>query len=84
MRLSVEINEKHFLILVGLLAVISVIGIAMGQTGPDYAGHGVEDIGPGTFAGGGDYVFPTGTKVKFGDSGEVSMYYDGTDFIIEG
>lgn len=81
--MNIEIKEKHFLILVGLLALVSVIGIATGQTAPN-PGHAADSVGPGTFPGSGDYIFPTNTKVKFGSSGQVSMYYNGTALIIEG
>lgn len=56
MRVSVEFRDRHFLLLVGLLAVVSAIGIVTGQTGPD-PGHDPSEIGAGTFDSG-DYVFP--------------------------
>jgi hypothetical protein len=62
MRVSFEVKEKHFLFLVGILAAVSAVGIATGQTGPDYAGHGAESIGPGTFTAG-DYAFPDNLDV---------------------
>lgn len=48
--ISIEVKEKHFLFLVGVLAMVSAVGIATGQTGPD-PGHSPSEIGPGTFSG---------------------------------
>lgn len=86
MKLSFEFNERHFLVLVMVLAMVSAVGIVMGYgtSDPLTLGHTAGELDPGTFPGGGDYVFPTDTKVSFGDGGQVSMYYNGTDFIIEG
>lgn len=50
MRVSFELKDRHFLLMVGFLALVSAIGIATGQTGPD-PGHSPGEIGPGTFLG---------------------------------
>jgi hypothetical protein len=51
MKVSFEIGEKHFLFLVGILAVVSAVGIVTGQAPPN-PGHGASGIGPGTFQAG--------------------------------
>jgi len=73
MKIEFNINDKHFLFLVGLVAVISVVGIVTGQT-PPIAGHDAEAVGSGTFQTG-DYIFPGNLKVGgiLGVSGEISV-----------
>jgi len=73
MKVSFEIGEKHFLFLVGILAVVSAIGIVTGQTSPN-PGHGASGIGPGNFQAG-DYVFPNNLDV--GGNLDVSGNLDG-------
>lgn len=65
MRVSFELREKHFLLLVGLLAVVSAIGIVTGYGGtePSVMGHTPGEITGGTF-GTGNYVFPGNLNVN--------------------
>lgn len=65
MRLSVEIKEMHFLFLVGVLAVVSAVGIVTGYGGtePSVVGHTPGEITGGTF-GAGNYVFPDNVTVN--------------------
>ena len=56
MKLPFKITDKHMLLLVGLVAVVSAIGIATGQTAPN-PGHTLSELSPGAFPSG-NYVFP--------------------------
>jgi len=76
MRVSFEIGERHFLFLVGILAVVSAIGIVTGYGGtdPDVVGHTLGEIGAGTFSAG-DYVFPDNLGVggNLGVTGSIKL-----------
>jgi hypothetical protein len=66
MKFSLEMNERVALFLVGLVAAVSAIGIATGA--PQDLGHGTGEIAPGTFYGGGNYIFPSTSNVGMGVS----------------
>jgi hypothetical protein len=74
MRVSFELKERHFLFLVGILAVVSAVGIVTGYGGssPSTMGHTPGEISGGTF-GVGNYVFPNNLDVggSLGVSGDV-------------
>jgi hypothetical protein len=78
MRLSFEIGERHFLFLVGVLAVVSAVGIVTGYDGtePSVVGHTLGELEPGTFPAG-DYVFPNNLDV----AGSISAANVGSVFI---
>jgi len=65
MRVTFNINDKHFLFLVGVLAVVSVAGIVTGYNTNDPAvmGHTLDELEPGTFPSG-DYVFPNNLNIS--------------------
>jgi hypothetical protein len=70
MRVSFELKERHFLFLVGILAVVSAVGIVTGYGGssPSTMGHTPGEIGPGTFSGSGSDIwsFPGTVESKSG------------------
>lgn len=68
-RVQINISNRwlYTLITIGILAIISV-GVYAWADPTTGVGHGPSEIGPGTFAGGGDYIFPTGSMVKVSDA----------------
>lgn len=82
----IELKESHFLFIIGLLAIISAIGIATGQSGPN-PGHSPSEIGSGTFSGssGDTWVFPGMVESKSGgfrfpDGTTLSTKFPAPDF----
>ncbi len=48
------------------LTTLLIVSIAIAQPNP---GHSADQIGPGTFQGGGDYIFPSSSNIVMSDSG---------------
>ncbi len=65
MRIVIEMTEKHFLLLVGVLVVVSAIGIVTGYgtSDPQTMGHSLGELSPGTFPAG-QYTFPDNVIVN--------------------
>jgi len=48
------------------LTTLLIVSVAIAQPNP---GHSADQIGPGTFQGGGDYIFPSSSNIVMSDSG---------------
>ena len=48
------------------LTTLLIVSVAIAQPNP---GHSADQIGPGTFYGGGDYIFPSSSNIVMSDSG---------------
>ena len=66
--MKVTVNFDKTCLIFFFMVIASMIGIGLVvAVGPPNPGHNVGEIGPGTFLGGGDYVFPSGGNVVVGD-----------------
>jgi hypothetical protein len=63
MKIEINITKQHLASLIFSLAIVVGIQYAVAQTGGPDPGHSPGEIGPGTFAGGGDYIFPGDSRV---------------------
>lgn len=69
MTIKINLTNRwlYTLIVIGILILLGIVvyGYVNPSTG---VGHDPSEIGPGTFAGGGDYIFPDTSKVGIGTS----------------
>ncbi len=62
MKLTVNIEKMRLVFFLAGIVVVMGIGLATAFV-PTPVGHGADQVGAGTFAGGGGYVFPSGSNV---------------------
>ncbi|MEA1925562.1 MAG: hypothetical protein U9M95_06810, partial [Candidatus Altiarchaeota archaeon] len=67
MELNININERHVHMILFVL-VLGFASVLVFSQGTPIQGHPAEEITQGTFAGGGDYIFPLGSKVGIGET----------------
>ncbi|MEA1924504.1 MAG: hypothetical protein U9M95_01400 [Candidatus Altiarchaeota archaeon] len=65
MELNININRRHTYMILFVLVLGFASILVFSQGGP-IQGHPAEEITPGTFSGGGDYVFPADSNVGIG------------------
>ncbi|MEA1924507.1 MAG: hypothetical protein U9M95_01415 [Candidatus Altiarchaeota archaeon] len=65
MELNININGRHVHMILFVL-VLGFASVLVFSQGTPIQGHHAEEITPGTFGEGGDYIFPTGSKVGIG------------------
>lgn len=66
MKIEIDVTKQHIASLVFAIAIVLGISYAVAQL-PN-PGHGADRVGPGIFAGGGDYIFPAGSVLQAADS----------------
>lgn len=66
MEIRISLERRHLAYLVFTLALLIGINYAIGYGGtePTLLGHSPSEIGPGTFAGGGNYIFPSDSDLQ--------------------
>ncbi len=69
-NININFSNKwlYTLIIVGVVIAAGFLVNAYGTSDPVSFGHTPSEINPGIFAGGGDYVFPSGSMVKVSDA----------------
>ncbi len=73
MELTISIEKTHLVFLLAAVVVVMGFGLAVGYgtTNPSTFGHTPSEIDPGTFAGGGNYIFPATGDVQVGRNLEI-------------
>jgi len=66
MEINIQIDRKHTYMILFVL-VLGFASILVFSQGSPTQGHPAGEITSGTFAGGGDYIFPAGSKVGIGE-----------------
>ncbi len=66
MQLTINIEKNHLIFFLIAIVVVMGAGLAVGYgtTNPSNFGHTPSEIDPGTFAGGGNYIFPDTSDVQ--------------------
>lgn len=66
MEVRISIGNKQLMLLLAVITGISAVGlvIAYGGSNPQVVGHSLGEIAPGTFNGGGNYIFPPDSNVQ--------------------
>ena len=65
MEFNIQIEGRHAYMILFVLVLGFASVLVFSQGGP-IQGHPAEEITPGTFSGGGEYIFPAGSKVGIG------------------
>lgn len=63
MEIHMSIGDRQIMLILAVIIGVSMVGIVIAYT-PSQMGHSPADIGPGTFYGGGNYVFPANSNVN--------------------
>jgi hypothetical protein len=63
MELRINVGDRQVMLILAVITGVSMVGLAIVYT-PSQMGHGPADIGPGTFYGGGNYIFPANSNVN--------------------
>ncbi|MEA1925147.1 MAG: hypothetical protein U9M95_04690 [Candidatus Altiarchaeota archaeon] len=82
MELNIQIDRRHAYMILFVLVLGFASVLVFSQSDP-IQGHHAEEITPGTFSGGGDYIFPSDSKVGIGTENpdkrlEVNGYVKGS------